>query len=66
MLTAVVDPRNLSVNRLAPPVHVEELQVDGQPVPLAAPVELPPGHKHLEIRYAGLSFRSSRRDCSSA
>jgi signal transduction histidine kinase/ligand-binding sensor domain-containing protein/HPt (histidine-containing phosphotransfer) domain-containing protein/ActR/RegA family two-component response regulator len=59
---AGVDPEHLPVNRVPPPVVLEELWVDGQPRPLGAArtggqgIELPSGSEQLEFRYAALSL----------
>ncbi len=52
---AVVDPRYLQDGATPPPVVIETMLVDGEPV---APTgfEIDPGWKNLEIHYAGLAF----------
>ena len=57
----VADPRHLPVNRVPPPVVVEAVLADGQPMDLRAPLELPPGKERFEFQYAGLSLRSPER-----
>jgi signal transduction histidine kinase/ligand-binding sensor domain-containing protein len=61
-----VNPQELAPNRLPPPVVIEEVLVDGQvqqnqSAVRASHVELPPGKRQLEFRYAGLSFVSPDR-----
>lgn len=51
-----VDPGNLPVNRVAPPVRIEEVLVDGRPVRPDEALDLPPGQGKLELRYTALSF----------
>lgn len=64
---AVIDPGSFTTNTVAPPVAIEELMVEGQPVkmPVArgtrsrgrpAVLEIPAGKQRFEFRYAGLSF----------
>jgi signal transduction histidine kinase/ligand-binding sensor domain-containing protein len=65
---AIVDPTQVAINPIPPPVVVEEFTVDGQPVsfrPAAAAaraagsgstLRIPPGKQRFEIRYTGLSF----------
>lgn len=56
---AIIDPAQVPTNAVAPPVLIEELLVDGQPVSLpkhAAGVRIPPGWHRFEFRYAGLSY----------
>lgn len=58
---AVADPRHLPVNRVPPPVVIESLLADGQPMDLRGPLELPPGRERLEFQFAGLSLRAPER-----
>jgi ligand-binding sensor domain-containing protein/signal transduction histidine kinase len=55
---AWVDPRRVdrTQNTLPPPVVIQGLVVDGQPVDLAPSVALPPGRRRIELHFAGLSF----------
>jgi signal transduction histidine kinase/ligand-binding sensor domain-containing protein len=52
---AVIDPANVSINDVPPPVAIEEVLIDGSPKATAA-TKLGPGQDRLEIDYAGLSF----------
>lgn len=64
-----VNPQELAPNRLPPPVVIEEVFVDGQTqqnqsaAGASKPtfVEVPPGKRQVEFRYAGLSFVSPDR-----
>lgn len=56
---AVVDPRAQSRNEVRPPVHVEEVLIDGAPAP--SPLRVPPGAQRLEVRYTALGFRAPER-----
>jgi signal transduction histidine kinase/ligand-binding sensor domain-containing protein/DNA-binding NarL/FixJ family response regulator len=58
---AAVDPSRVGVGRLAPPVVIEGLSVNGAPVPVAALVEVGPGVERFELHYAGLSFLAPER-----
>jgi len=54
---AVIDPRASMRNDVPPPVHVEEVLLDG--VRAAAGVlRVPPGTQRLELRYTALSLRA--------
>jgi signal transduction histidine kinase/ligand-binding sensor domain-containing protein len=59
---AVVDPGDLNLNVLAPPVVIEAVEVDGRPAPgfvnhlSNRPLRIPPGRHRLEFLYTGLSF----------
>jgi diguanylate cyclase (GGDEF)-like protein len=57
---AVIDPAARTRNTVPPPVHVEEVLVDGNPVPAGAP-RIPAGAQRLEIRYTALSLRAPDR-----
>jgi signal transduction histidine kinase/ligand-binding sensor domain-containing protein len=53
----VVDPRAIKINRLPPPVVLEELVVDGQYVTnLTMPLRIPPGRDHFDFYYTALSL----------
>ncbi len=57
---AVADPKNLTSNSLAPPVHIEEVRVDGRVLDLENPAEVPPGRGEVMFRYTALSFEAPR------
>lgn len=57
---AVVDPRIHRRNTVAPPVHVEEILIDGVAAP-AGPLRVPPGTQRLEVRYTAPSLRAPER-----
>jgi diguanylate cyclase (GGDEF)-like protein len=57
---AVVDPRANRRNTVPPPVHVEEVLIDGTPAP-AGPLRVPPGTQRLEVRYTAPSLRAPER-----
>lgn len=54
----VVDPARMPRNTVPPPVHVEEVVVDGQPL---AGLEIPPGRQRFEFRYTALSLLAPRK-----
>jgi hypothetical protein len=69
---AVIDPDAARYNALSPLVALEEILVDGESVDLGgivaqkdpqgeATFAIEPGRRHIEIRYAGLSFNSPER-----
>jgi len=51
-----VDPAHLRHNALAPPVLVETVAADGQPMPIDSDLTIAPGTKSLEIHYTALSL----------
>ncbi len=51
-----VDPLHIAVNTLAPPVHIERVLVDGEPLPLDQAIEIAPGSHQLEFDYTALSM----------
>src|SRR5271170_1561467 len=52
----VIDPKNLARNDLSPPVHIENLIVDGKTYPPLPALRLPPLGHDLEIDYTALSL----------
>jgi signal transduction histidine kinase/ligand-binding sensor domain-containing protein len=52
----MIDPKNLPRNALAPPVHIENLIVDGKSYPPLQALRLPPLGHDLEIDYTALSL----------
>jgi len=52
----VVDPRNLHLNTLPPPVHVEAITADRKTYGLASLVHLPPLVRDLRIDFTALSL----------
>ncbi len=57
----VVDPGHLTDNATAPPVQITALLVNGQRVEPDPNMHLQPHERHLEVRYAGLSFISPEK-----
>ncbi len=57
---AVVDPRANFRNTVPPPVHVEEVLLDGNRAPAGA-LRVPPGIQRLEIRYTAIGLRAPER-----
>jgi ligand-binding sensor domain-containing protein/signal transduction histidine kinase len=51
-----INPRDATYNRLPPPVHLEQIILDGQPLDAGGRVSLPPDARGLELHYTGLSF----------
>lgn len=57
---AVIDPAAGIRNRVPPPVHVEEVLIDGVKAPGGA-LRVPAGAQRLEVRYTALSLRAPER-----
>jgi signal transduction histidine kinase/ligand-binding sensor domain-containing protein len=53
---AVVNPEQMPLNRIPPPMAIERVAVDDVPQPSTAALRVTPGHSHYEFDYAGLSF----------
>jgi len=60
---AVVNPREVGVNRRPPPVVIEDMHVDGEPYDFAALVNdqkhslrIDPGLHYVEFRFTGINF----------
>jgi diguanylate cyclase (GGDEF)-like protein len=59
---AVVDPKATHRNTVPPPVHVEEILLDGVRADTAEGVlRVPPATQRLELRYTALSLRAPER-----
>ncbi len=62
----VVNPEDVPADSIAPPVYVEEVLVDGEPLfrnnyssgPPATPLQAAPGKKRFEFRYTALNFNA--------
>ena len=53
---SAIDPRAITVNSLAPIVHIEDVTIDGKVFAPADRVEAQPGRGDLAFRYTGLSL----------
>jgi signal transduction histidine kinase/ligand-binding sensor domain-containing protein len=64
---ATIDPKNLHENQLPPPVVIEDVLADGQPLPWQLDqretgVRVPAGTSRLEIRFAALSYSAPEKN----
>jgi len=57
----VLDPEAVQVSAQPPPLMIEEVLINNQPVSFRDVVEIPPGTENFEIHYTGLSFIMSER-----
>jgi len=53
---SVIDPRHLPINKLPPPVHIEEITADRKTYETSSNLRLPPLVRDLEIDYTALSL----------
>jgi ligand-binding sensor domain-containing protein/two-component sensor histidine kinase len=53
---SVVDPHDLHLNKLPPPVHIEEITADRKKYETSSNLHLPPRIRDLEIDYTALSL----------
>jgi diguanylate cyclase (GGDEF)-like protein len=62
---AVIDPLARTRNTVPPPVHVEEILIDGSPTAAIntanRALRVPPGTQRLELRYTALGLRAPER-----
>jgi signal transduction histidine kinase/CheY-like chemotaxis protein/ligand-binding sensor domain-containing protein len=58
---AVVDPARLKIDEHPPRVIIEQVLIDGTPVPDLGNIRVPAGHSKLEFHYTGLSFAAPRK-----
>jgi signal transduction histidine kinase/ligand-binding sensor domain-containing protein len=53
---SVLDPHHLPINKLPPPVHIEQIIADRKTHDVVSQVRLPPSVRDLEIDFTALSF----------
>jgi signal transduction histidine kinase/ligand-binding sensor domain-containing protein len=53
---SVIDPRHLPLNKLPPPVHIEQITADRKTYDASSNLRLPPLVRDLEIDYTALSL----------
>jgi len=65
----VVEPDSAEINSQMPPVTIQSVLVDNQPIAIGilgkdvpGSILVPPGHEALEIRYAALSYRAPEKN----
>jgi signal transduction histidine kinase/ligand-binding sensor domain-containing protein len=63
---ACIDPAQVTLNPVPPPVHIEQLIIDGQSAPLAdafsnAPLKIPPGKHRFDLHFTALSFSAPEK-----
>ena len=56
-----IDPSHIGINTLPPPVHIEQITVDGKTYDARRGLRLPPHVRNLVIDYTALSMVSQRR-----
>ena len=57
----VVDPRHLAVNKLRPPVHIEQVRADGKPYQIKQGLRLPASVRDVWIDYTALSLAAPEK-----
>lgn len=57
----IIDPENLVINKLPPPVAVEQVALDGVPVVQREKITVQPDVKRIDFRYTALSFQVPKR-----
>lgn len=58
---ASIDPQNVPINAVPPPVLIEQVRVNGEATPVAPDQRLPPGSRRLQIDYTALTFLAADR-----
>jgi signal transduction histidine kinase len=53
---SIIDPQRLPINKLPPPVHIEQVTADHKTYHTSRELRLPPRVRDLEIDYTALSF----------
>jgi streptogramin lyase len=57
----VIDPENIKINERPPPVIIEQVIIDGEPIDPGEEIKFPPGKKNFEFHYTGLSFTAPKK-----
>ncbi len=56
-----IDPARIPVNPLPPPVHIENVRVDGKSLDVSSSTRVGAGSERVEFDYTALSFRAPER-----
>ncbi|WP_457652411.1 ATP-binding protein [Rhodocaloribacter sp.] len=56
-----VDPARLAINDVPPPIVIEQVAMDGKPLPPGGEMRIRPGRHRFEFHYAGLSLIASKK-----
>ena len=56
-----IDPEEIIINKVLPPVFIQQVRLDGADASPGGAVEIPPGVKRLEIHFTALSFVNPQR-----
>ncbi len=57
---AYIDPAHIRTNSIPPPVHVESIKIEDDPVSMEGAIVLPAGSRDVTFQYTGLSFTAPR------
>lgn len=62
---SVIDPKNIGINKIPPPLVIEKMIIDGKiyPANKEGTVEIPAGKNNLELHYTALSFVVPKKIC---
>jgi len=53
---SVIDPIDIGINKVPPPVVIKKVMIDGEEYPLGNLLNIPPGKNNIEIHYTAPSF----------
>ena len=57
----MIDPENIKINKLEPPVHIEKIIANGKKIDITKSTKLNQDTDKLEFHYAGLSYVSPKK-----
>jgi ligand-binding sensor domain-containing protein/signal transduction histidine kinase len=57
----IIDPENIPINQVPPPVFIEEVLLDGVSTDINKEIILTPGIKRIELHYTALSFLNPKK-----
>jgi PAS domain S-box-containing protein len=56
-----IDPAHISINKIAPPVHIDSIRANGIELARSKNIIVPPSHGELEFHFAALNFIAPQR-----
>ena len=57
----MINPDNIKLNNMLPPVHIESVKVDRKTVDISKNIQFDPGTDKLEFHYTGLSYSAPKK-----
>jgi len=58
---AIIDLKRLTISQKAPRAIIEEILVNGQPVPMTPGIRMGPGHRNMEFRFTAPAYQAPEK-----